>query len=196
MWYLSIHSCVRFIEIQSDEEVHRVMIKPSKGSCSTNIGYKPDTLTFRQLFLVGPSCTVSKWHLMHQILLLAGLYPEQRHYNRVRYLLVDMEAIQQDHHLEYAKLKGAFGFLMTLGLPYDPTSLLHYNNNIFSVDDNIQTMLLKVKEFNGTLGQREDFSATDRARLNRLYMCWGHYLGDDLPGAVPYLYWFNTFLSP
>ena len=37
---------------------------------------------------------------------------------------------------------------------------------------------------------------SDVARINRLYRCTQYYLGDDLPGAIPYHQWNATTTCP
>ena len=46
------------------------------------------------------------------------------------------------------------------------------------------------------MGQRDALSKSDVARINRLYRCHDHYLGDDLPGAEPFEEWNKTTTCP
>lgn len=57
----------------------------------------------------------------------------------------------------------------TDGLPYDFKSVMHYKNKAFSKNErNTVTALNDPKR---TLGKRNDFSALDIVRVNKLYSC-------------------------
>lgn len=74
--------------------------------------------------------------------------------------------------------------LLTLGLPYDYGSVLHYSLDMFTVNKVLPSLVLR-RPYAGVVGQREAPSRTDVARVNRLYECWD----DDLPGALAYHVW-------
>ena len=39
------------------------------------------------------------------------------------------------------------------------------------------------------MGQQDEMTPTDLAKVNRLYRCEDHYLGDNLTQAIPYEVW-------
>lgn len=90
-------------------------------------------------------------------------------------------------------------------MPYDVESILHYGEYAFTKDpaevtvvprDHEQREKLKKREFGMYMGQRDEMTPLDFARVNRMYRCDKYYLGDDLPDAVPYETWAkeeNTF---
>ena len=49
--------------------------------------------------------------------------------------------------------------------------------------------LLILKPYAGYMGQGDEMTLTDLAKVNRLYRCEDHYLGDNLTQAIPYEVW-------
>nr|XP_053648016.1 zinc metalloproteinase nas-14-like [Cherax quadricarinatus] len=96
----------------------------------------------------------------------------------------------------FAKSSGKFAFLRTLGLPYDYNSVMHYRLNAFSKGAKYGKTMELTRNFSGFVGQRTGFSRTDLAAINRYYECWDYYLGDDIPGAVPYDDFHARYIDP
>ncbi|XP_042216767.1 zinc metalloproteinase nas-7-like [Homarus americanus] len=194
MQYVNNHTCLRFMESKKINTYHQLVVMPTEEKfCSNTIGYLPSS-SLQQLMVIAPSCCVSNWHLIHELLLVAGLYPEQRHFYRDKYIDVHEKNIKPKYRGSYKKLEGNLGLLMTQGLPYDYMSLMHFPQGAFALNKSLPTMTVK-HWLIGTLGQRQIISATDVARINRLYGCWNYYTGDDINGAVPYKIWNSTLMS-
>ncbi|KAG8280862.1 Meprin A subunit beta [Homalodisca vitripennis] len=69
---------------------------------------------------------------------------------------------------------------MTLNLPYDYGSVMHYRSVAFSRDFRSPTIIPRVPSAARLMGQRIRFSQLDIAKLNRLYKCSRRYYhGDD-----------------
>ncbi|KAE8293827.1 Meprin A subunit beta [Larimichthys crocea] len=57
-----------------------------------------------------------------------------------------------------------------LGVPYDYSSVMHYNKTSFSIGSE-PTIVTKIPHFMDVIGQRIGFSASDLTKLNLLYNC-------------------------
>ncbi|XP_071541862.1 low choriolytic enzyme-like [Panulirus ornatus] len=129
--------------------------------------------------------------LAHELLHATGFYHEHERPDRDDHVFVNHTNILKDHMYNFVKIEGYYGFLITMGLPYDYDSIMHYPSYGFPKDPSVPTITVK-RRHNRPIGQRHALSRSDIARLNRLYDCCGHYLGDDIPGAVPYCEWLET----
>lgn len=58
-----------------------------------------------------------------------------------------------------------------LNTPYDYESIMHYRPLSFNKNESIPTITTIIPYFNDIIGQRQDFSAVDITRLNRMYDC-------------------------
>ncbi|MPC89181.1 low choriolytic enzyme-like [Portunus trituberculatus] len=193
MHHLNNLTCLRFVN--ATQHQYRVLVVSSTG-CGSLVGYV-GVGEYQKLFL-GASCFLKRGIVLHELLHVAGLFHEHTRPDRDQYVRVVWTNIHKDKHKNFAVppwMKSSPG-LVTFGLPYDFGSLLHYGLKVFTMDQERPSMVLqRPHEYTGLVGQRDAPSRTDVARVNRLYECWNHYLGDDLPGAKTYLVWHAATLN-
>lgn len=178
-------TCLSYVN--ATREPYRVIVKPARG-CGSLVGHVG--VGDAQTLHLGAQCFLQKGTVLHELLHVAGLFHEHTRPDRDQYVRVMWTNIQQNKFKNYAVRPWAEegAELLTLGLPYDYGSVMHYSPDMFTVNKTLPSLTLR-RPYTGLVGQREAPSRTDVARVNRLYECWEHYLGDDLPGATAYHVW-------
>lgn len=172
-------TCVKFTNL-TDRSIYHVKIIGEMVGCYSVLVYRKRgylTLNLDMNCFVEPGTIIQG--LMHTL----GF---KNHHNRVdrdQYLVIHKDNIIEEKRSAFKKMRGEYGHLMTLGLPYDYNSVMHYPPDAFG--EYGPTMSVK-GPYPGMLGQMDGLSRVDIASINRLYECWDHYLGDDIPGAIPY----------
>lgn len=192
MHHLNSVTCLRFVN--ATQERYRVVVEASTA-CGSPVGHVG--VGDAQKLLLGASCFLQNGTVLHELLHVAGLFHEHTRPDRDQYVRVLWTNIPRDKHKNFAVqswMRESAG-LLTLGLPYDYGSLLHYGLNVFTKDEQLPSLALR-RPYTGLVGQREAPSRTDVARVNRLYECWNHYLGDDLLGSKAYSTWHAAALLP
>ncbi|XP_063870776.1 low choriolytic enzyme-like [Scylla paramamosain] len=187
MHYLNSLTCLKFVN--ATQQQYRVVVESSTG-CGSLVGHVG--VGEYQKLLLGASCFLQKGIVLHELLHVAGLFHEHTRPDRDQYVRVVWTNIRKDKHKNFVvpSWMRKSPDLVNLGLPYDFGSLLHYGLKVFTIDQERPSMVLRrPHEYTGLVGQRDAPSRADVARVNRLYECWNHYLGDDLPGAKAYLVW-------
>lgn len=192
MHHLNTVTCLRFVN--ATQEPYRVVVEASTA-CGSPVGHVG--VGDAQKILLGASCFLENGTVLHELLHVAGLFHEHTRPDRDQYVQVLWPNIPKHKHKNFAVpswMRERAG-LLTLGLPYDYGSLLHYGLNVFAKDEQLPSLVLR-RPYAGLVGQREAPSKTDVARVNRLYECWNHYLGDDLLGAEAYRSWHAAEFHP
>ncbi|XP_071527841.1 hatching enzyme 1.2-like [Panulirus ornatus] len=187
MNYLNSVSCVRYTAAAGSWDVpHITFVR--RPTCSSYVGYIGQSS--QEMYLSG-KCFKRKGTFAHEMLHAAGFHHEQARPDRDDYIFVNLTNIVPDRMRNFAKIEGYYGYLATMGLPYDYDSILHYPTYSFAKDASVPTITVKGRH-NHSIGEQDDLSRSDIARLNRYYDCVDHYLGDDIPGAIPYHEWRDT----
>ncbi|XP_042217544.1 zinc metalloproteinase nas-4-like [Homarus americanus] len=140
-------------------------------------------------------CLVVTGTPMHEFLHAAGIFHQQCRIDRDDYIFVQLKNTVSSYAHNFKIFRSKFPLLWLQGLPYDYHSVMHYGKKAFSSNDQ-NVIEVKKKDFAGSLGQRPTLSRSDIANLNRMYECWDHYLGDDIPGAIPYKEYHARFVKP
>ncbi|XP_071527051.1 zinc metalloproteinase nas-14-like [Panulirus ornatus] len=187
MNYLNSVSCVRYTAAAGSWDVPHITFV-SRPTCSSYVGYLGQSS--QDMYLSG-KCFKRKETFAHEMLHAAGFHHEHQRPDRDDYIFLNLTNIAPVRMKNFAKIEGYYGYLITMGLPYDYNSILHYPTYSFAKDASFPTITVKGRH-NHAIGQREELSRADIARLNRLYDCVDHYLGDDIPGAISYQEWRDT----
>lgn len=134
-------------------------------------------------------CSQRSASVLHMFLHVLGVRHEHQRYDRNYYVSVDHHNILPSHTREFVRRSWSVSYVASAGLPYDYASIMHYRASAYAQDPSTPVMLPLVPCAMAIMGQREVLSPSDVARLNRLYGCERHYLGNDIIGAVPYPLW-------
>ncbi|KAK8744906.1 hypothetical protein OTU49_000680, partial [Cherax quadricarinatus] len=221
--YLHTVTCVRIEDKFS--EGGKFYVKMDASQCLSHVGYNLNLLAYQELDL-GPHCYERLGNIFHGLYHTLGILHPQNRPDRDDYIFVNLSNIEKKYHNILEKTPGYYGFLSTMGLPYDYASVMHLAEDGFrtsgmralapwsllysshstrskawhdsTVEETVGSglVLTLLKYFPGTVGQRMYPSRGDLALLNRFYECWDYYLGDDIPGAIPYKLWHAKYLTP
>ncbi|XP_053629048.2 low choriolytic enzyme-like [Cherax quadricarinatus] len=185
---LELYTCVKFVKpkIRRFQVMEPyVMVSNGKGGCNARAGFDHTPGFISYVHLHSPECIRRVGHVIHELMHVLGFYHEHQRQDRDEHIRVIYENILPDHEFNFRKM-----YDETFGLPYDVASVMHYGTRGFCKNCSRDTIEALPGERNAhMMGQRLNLSRTDVARVNRLYDCGEMYLGDDLPGAVPYRIW-------
>ncbi|XP_071528547.1 uncharacterized protein [Panulirus ornatus] len=174
-------TCVKFVN-SSDPSKYHVRLNDFVMSCASPIGYRNDPRGY-QMATLHPLCLKKEGTVAHLFMHVLGLHHQQMRSDRDQHVTMNHENLVSSAKPNFRKLHNRFAST-TLGLPYDYGSVTHFPTHAFTNGKGPHASL--TRPYVGTLGQREGLSSGDIASINRLYECSDHYLGDDIPGAVPY----------
>ncbi|XP_064596644.1 zinc metalloproteinase nas-36-like [Liolophura sinensis] len=153
-------TCIRFVE--SNKRFFQPHVNFRKGSgCSSAIGVSPHG----QFISIGDGCE-SIGIISHEIGHALGFYHEQSRPDRDRYVDIAKDNIRSDP-LQFAKIDWDAG--MTLGIPYDYASVMHYRSTQLSIDAFKPVLVAKDTDMQQVMGQREGPSFLDVKLANRNY---------------------------
>lgn len=141
------------------------------------------------LLKLNKKCSGQRGALLHMFLHVLGVRHEHQRYDRNFYITVNHHNIAPALVNQYMRHSWGVSYVASAGLPYDYTSVMHHKADAFAVDASEPVLWPLVPCARPVIGQQKEMSRSDVARLNRLYGCEKHYLGDDIIGAVPYLKW-------
>lgn len=195
--YLNSVSCFNFrTHFPKKTTPLALIVNKNRKACYARLGYKRKI----QRINLPPICFQNTGIVIHELLHSTGIDHEQSRIDRNEFVNIQLDNIMDSKRNNYQKSKGHYGFLMTMGLPYDYNSLMHYPATGSSFAKNKHIPVMKVLKDPGTtswiLGQGLSANRKDIAQLNRLYDCQGYYVGDDIPGAVPYKVWKTKYMTP
>lgn len=178
-------TCIVFEERQDAQRYKSpktLYIKPGYG-CTCKVGYR----RYGSLLQLHKQCFRRLGHVVHELLHALGIRHEHQRFDRNYYVQINQSAIKPTFIRNFFRRKRSLSYISNAGLPYDYESIMHYPRIGFSVSRTqaIITPIVPCAE----IGQRQGLSPSDVARVNRLYACTDHYLGDDIPGAVPFPVW-------
>ncbi|XP_045588272.1 low choriolytic enzyme-like [Procambarus clarkii] len=189
MDYLNSVTCINFLNTTVPKSGPEIYIARDMG-CASLVGFsgKDQPLT------MWDTCYLTNGIIIHEMLHAAGLYHHHSRADRDQYIFVNFSNIIDDLAHNYKKNKGYHGLLVTMGVPYDYHSVMHYGKNGFDKDPNYPSIVV-LGDRDVEIGQRLFATRTDIATINRYYECRDHYLGDDIPGSVPYDEWFRKYMG-
>ena len=109
---------------------------------------------------IGYYCSFSA--TVHEIGYVLGLWHEQSHLNKDKYVIIHEENILPGLEPNFDKET----VVSSLGVPYDINSIMHYNTTAFALT-NITTVPAKEKGF--AFGVAPELSPSDIKQINLLY---------------------------
>ncbi|KAG8570948.1 hypothetical protein GDO81_011480 [Engystomops pustulosus] len=132
------------------------------GGCYSYVGMQNG----KQQLSIGYGCDTVEI-VQHEFLHALGFYHEQSRSDRDDYVTIlwaNIENGLSSNFLSYSDKLTSF-----LDVPYDYTSVMHYDRTAFSTGS--ATIQTKKAVFNNIIGKQMDLSANDALKLNRLYNC-------------------------
>ncbi|XP_037797142.1 low choriolytic enzyme-like [Penaeus monodon] len=188
------YSCVRFVHYDPEAHGKKVfldVVPLSERLCFANIGYHPRKSRILGLHQEGCS---RRGVVIHEFLHVLGMQHTHQRKDRDEHVEVYRKNVVSNRRNQFHKT-----FSEYYGLPYDLQSLMHYDMRVFAKAGAGHTMRVReIKDASGarttplSYAKKTRMSCGDIAWVNRVYGCRCHYLGDDLPGAMPYADWLKS----
>ncbi|XP_071845082.1 zinc metalloproteinase nas-15-like [Apostichopus japonicus] len=152
-------TCIRFTPWNGQRDY--VHIVPRQG-CFSAVGRRGG----RQELSVGGACNFHRGTIMHELMHAVGFQHEQTRTDRDQFVTVYYQNIQSG--LEYNFVRYNQDTIDHLQTRYDYYSIMHYPMNAFSRNGR---PTIVPRQAGVSIGNRNDFSATDVLKINRYYGC-------------------------
>ncbi|XP_068094468.1 meprin A subunit beta-like [Hyperolius riggenbachi] len=133
----------------------------------TCYSYTGNQQSGKQQLSIGSGCDVVE-SVQHEFLHALGFYHEQSRSDRNDYVTIEKANIKHgnEHNLDsFSDKVSSF-----LNVPYDYTSIMHYDKTAFQ-RGSLPTIIPKKPQYLNIIGKQMDFSERDTLKLNRLYNC-------------------------
>lgn len=156
-----LKTCIDFTPWKGEKNY----ISVYKGSgCSSSVGNRR---VGKQRLSIGRGCD-GLGTVEHEFLHALGFWHEQSRADRDDYVDIMWDRIEPGKDHNFRKYDDTVS--SALGVPYDYGSVMHYSKMSFNIGSD-PTIVTKIPHFMDVIGQRMGFSASDLAKLNRLYNC-------------------------
>ncbi|TRY71108.1 hypothetical protein TCAL_13681 [Tigriopus californicus] len=156
-------TCIRFIPRTTETTYTRFV---TKRGCTSLLGY---SWSPQEISLRSPMC-MHVGIVMHELMHTLGFLHEQCRPDRDDYVTILWNNIEQDYWRQFKKRTTDES--ITLGLPYDYCSIMHYDDHAFT--SNGKKTLVPLKKPSCELGQKIRLSPLDIKKVNILYNCPGY----------------------
>ncbi|XP_044763767.1 zinc metalloproteinase nas-13-like [Coccinella septempunctata] len=158
------YTCIRFVQRKSSD-VDYIAITSGNSGCWSNVGRVSGK---QEVNLQTPACTTKVGTILHELMHACGFYHEQNRPDRDDYVTVSFQNIKSGHESNFKKATPES--TNDFGVTYDYRSVMHYSEHAFSKNGKA-TIIPKVSEASGKMGQRDGFSRKDLMKLNAMYKC-------------------------
>ncbi|CAF4174467.1 unnamed protein product, partial [Rotaria sordida] len=155
--------CIQFREKNATDQYYINII--NGDGCSSPVGRYTGYTMNRTVNLQYPGC-IDDGRIMHELLHTLGFYHEQSRWDRDNYVRINFTNIQPGMTHNFEKYNSTY--TSTLNTSYDYASVMHYENDAFSVNGypTIETI-----QGNFSIGQRDNMSDTDIYEVRLFYNC-------------------------
>lgn len=106
--------------------------------------------------------------VMHELLHTLGIYHMQSATNRDQFVRINLENVQPG--MEHNFLRYESSHISMFSTSYDYESIMHYGRNSFSRNGR-ETITTLNSSFTNRIGQRNQLSSGDVARIRNMYSC-------------------------
>ena len=156
------HSCVRFLPYDESRNIFKTVLQINYTdvplSCeSYNVGYQKDTVL---VTFLGTSCTEGS--IIHELGHVVGFYHEHSRIDRDDHIYVDLNKVDGGMEANFMIMDNPQPNYY--GVPYDLSSIMHYNGDFIRAHDHKRSFLM---------GQRIGLSFLDIKLANLGYKCSG-----------------------
>ncbi|XP_016317087.1 high choriolytic enzyme 1-like isoform X2 [Sinocyclocheilus anshuiensis] len=155
---IAAKTCVRFVP--RTNQVDYISIENLVG-CSSAVGRSGGK---QQLSLSVDGCA-SHGIIEHELLHSLGFHHEHTRSDRDQYIWINWQNIPQASAHNF-QLKDT----NNLNTPYDYNSIMHYGRTAFTIKSGMET-IIPIPNPLVQIGQRQELSAIDIQRINKLYEC-------------------------
>ncbi|KAL5270042.1 hypothetical protein ACHWQZ_G003504 [Mnemiopsis leidyi] len=159
IWEIELHSCVRFVERDSQEDY--VVLYDNEQGCYSEIGRQGGA----QVTAVGRGCG-SRGSVLHELLHLVGMWHTIARIDRDQHVRVNWDNMDLRYWRNF--LREPRDYVTWYNEPYDLYSIMHYGRHQFS--KNGLSVIVPLND-SVTIGQRRGMSSGDRRLINKMYSC-------------------------
>ncbi|XP_048580233.1 meprin A subunit beta isoform X2 [Nematostella vectensis] len=157
-------TCVRFKEVPASYKGDFIKFD-NKGGCSSYLGRRGGA----QTLLIGRGCE-HKGVVMHELMHALGIYHEQSRPDRDNYVQILWNNIKPGKENNFKTY--THGKLDMLNLPYDTSSIMHYDRFLFSKDGRSPTIIARGRPWTKLGGQASGtLTENDVLEINSLFGC-------------------------
>lgn len=161
------HTCIKFVQrLPSDPDY--LFIQNRNTGCWSSVGRVGGR---QEVNLQSPGCTTKVGTVMHELMHALGFMHEHNREDRDGFVDILMGNVKPGYENDFQK--AAAGSTNSFGVPYDYGSLLHYSPTAFSRNGQPTIQARQSSGGAGQMGQREQFSKGDLAKVNTMYNCKG-----------------------
>ncbi|XP_055773707.1 hatching enzyme 1.2-like [Salvelinus fontinalis] len=151
-------TCVRFVQRSNQRDYLSI---ESRSGCSSWVGKTGG----KQLVSLEKRGCVYHGTIQHELLHALGFYHEQNRSDRDKYIRINWEYVERGEEPNFDKEDTD-----NLDIPYDYSSVMHYNRWSFSTVYRKET-ITPIPDATVSIGQSLEMSAIDVQRVNKLYRC-------------------------
>ncbi|CAI5438945.1 unnamed protein product [Caenorhabditis angaria] len=160
------NTCIRFIPRINQRDY--LEIRNVKGDgCYGTIGRYPGR-NLMNLESNGLQSCFSFPTVIHEFLHIIGIYHEHMRYDRDDYIKVQYENIASAEYPQFEKLGPEY--VSTYNIPYDFTSVMHYNKYAFALPGKISMKTIDPK-YQDVIGNSPSANENDYAKVCATYNC-------------------------
>lgn len=166
-------TCLDFVQRHDKPRGNRIVFTDIDG-CASNVGRHP--LGEPQFVSIAPEC-LRLGVIAHEVAHALGFWHEQSRPDRDHFVHVVWENIDNSSKGQF--LKEQKTDVDNAQIPYDYGSIMHYRSKAFAAFDDLFTIQTAVRDYQKTIGQRDQLSFNDIRLMNQIYC--SERCGRDLP---------------
>jgi astacin len=156
-------TCLNFYRRDDPPRGSRIVFTDVDG-CASNVGRNPSNEP--QFVSLSSEC-LRLGVIAHEVAHALGFWHEQSRPDRDKFVDVLWRNIDGDSLGQFLKEKNHD--VDTLGIPYDYGSIMHYRSKAFAKTDSLYTLLTNTRDYQRTIGQRDQLSFNDIRLMNKAY---------------------------
>uniref|UniRef100_UPI00358EED6D meprin A subunit beta-like n=1 Tax=Myxine glutinosa TaxID=7769 RepID=UPI00358EED6D len=156
-----LKSCIDFVPWSGEPDYISVV---KADGCWSYVGKQRG----RQILSIGTGCDYISI-VEHELLHTLGFWHEQSRTDRDDFVIIQWDNIEEGNQINFEK--NTVQESDSLNIPYDYSSVMHYDSKAFQKATGLDTIITIDPLFMDIIGQRLDMSKLDRVQLNRMYSC-------------------------
>ncbi len=138
-------------------------------SCASDVGRQESLKYLGQEVYLSKACTNNRGNVLHELGHVVGLYHEVTRYDRDQYIEIFWENILPGAEYWFQPIPHTE--IDSLGVPYDPGSIMHFSPDAYSKNGNDTLRVRDNVTFEGQVGQRDSLSDLDVRQIELFYGC-------------------------
>ncbi|CAG7731719.1 unnamed protein product [Allacma fusca] len=165
---ISSKTCIRFRQRSNENDYVFIQKGEVNSGCWSYVGKigGQQVLNLQRPEFEGAGHCIWVGTAAHEMIHAIGFYHEQSRYDRDDFVEMDWSNIPQEYHYAFDKYPSSM--VDTFGVPYDYSSIMHYDAYAFAIDGRKPTII--PKQPGAKLGN-DQLTDYDTQKINRMYNC-------------------------